>query len=688
MPNSFELSVDQLKGVGPKLANRLAELHIYTLQDLLFHLPLRYEDRSTVTDIAQIAPNQHVLLQGEVTGATILFGKRRSLLVNIKDDTGSTKLRFYHFNGGQKNALNNSRYIRCFGEVRLGSTGLELYHPEYTLADEPFGEPSLERLSAIYPTVKNLNQKTWRSLIQQALVKVVDQPPRDYLSVLDNQKNTLLSSLQTIHQPPKSVNVAQLVSGQHPCQQRLILEELAAQYIGQQQARQQFQTQQTLKLSAKRDLQQTLQQQLPYALTGAQQRVVAEIAHDLELNVPMLRLVQGDVGSGKTLVAAMAALQAIGNGYQVAVMAPTELLAEQHLANFTQWLQPLGFNVALLVGSSSVKQRRERLAQLASGEIQLLVGTHAIFQEGVDYAQLALVIIDEQHRFGVHQRLSLKQKNTNATPHQLVMTATPIPRTLAMSHYAQLDISIIDELPPGRKPITTTLLETHQKPRLIERVDAAIESSHQAYWVCTLIEENDELQAQAAEAAAEELIAALPHRRIGLIHGRLKAAEKAEVMAAFKNAEIDLLVATTVIEVGVDVPNANLMVIENPERLGLAQLHQLRGRVGRGSAQSYCVLLYQKPLSQNGKKRLQAMRSSTDGFVIAEQDLAIRGPGEILGTRQTGELRFRIADLTRDAALLPKAQAIGQRLLQTLSEDEQTALLNRWLAGKLHYGDV
>ena len=679
--------ITALRGVGPKLAEKLANLGITTQQDLLFHLPLRYEDRTTLSPIGGLQVGNTVLIQGEIRAADISFGRRRSLVVKVQDGTGLITLRFFHFNSGQKSAFKTNAYIRCFGEVRKGSAGLEIYHPEYQISEQPIAAPQQQNLTPVYPTVQGLQQKTWRSLIQQALNSVRKQPPHDYLAHQQNNIS-LIDALAIIHQPPPETNINALQSGEHPAMQRLILEELAAQYIAHQRIRYDIKTQAALPMAAAGTLSKTFLSTLPFTPTDAQQRVSTEIHQDMCLAAPMLRLVQGDVGSGKTLVAALAVLHAIENGYQAALMAPTEILAEQHFHNFCEWCEPLNIRVGFLASSVKGKKRVQLLEALACGDIQLLIGTHAIFQSDIVFKQLALVVVDEQHRFGVHQRLELKQKGGAYVPHQLVMTATPIPRTLTMTQFAELDCSIIDELPPGRKPITTTLLDASRREKLIERVRNACEQGQQAYWVCTLVEESELLQAEAAESTAITLSEAIAPLHVGLIHGRLKSAEKAELMAHFKAGEIDLLVATTVIEVGVDVPNANLMVIENPERLGLAQLHQLRGRVGRGQQASHCVLLFQKPLSQNGKRRLEAMRSSTDGFYIAEQDLAIRGPGEILGTRQTGELAFKIADIERDAHLIDYAQTIGKALLAQLNTLQCEQLVKRWLAGKTVYAEV
>ena len=642
----------ELKGVGPKLAEQLHKLHIHTLADLFFHLPFRYEDRSRITPIGALQPMSPAVFQGEVRGANILFGKRRSLLVKLQDHSGTVSLRFYHFNAAQKNQMSVGTTLRCYGEPRRGASGLEIYHPEYSVVrdDDPL---ELEaKLTPVYPATDGISQQRLRLLHEQATEllaqQAVDLPdllPADWLQQW--RLPTLSQALLFLHQPPSGTDLNRLMLGQHPAQKRLILEELLAHQLSLHKLRAQVQADQAPAVISQHALRNKLLAALPFKPTNAQQRVTAEITADLENPYPMLRLVQGDVGSGKTLVAALAACDLLEAGYQVALMAPTEILAEQHLQNLTGWFEPLGVQVGWLAGKIKGKARIQAQEAIADGSAQLVIGTHALFQDDVHFSRLGLVIIDEQHRFGVHQRLALREKGAhlNIAPHQLIMTATPIPRTLAMSAYADLDTSIIDELPPGRSPITTVAISDQRRPEVIERVNSACAEGAQAYWVCTLIEESETLQCQAAENTAAELREVLPHLRIGLVHGRMKPKEKADVMASFKAHELDLLVATTVIEVGVDVPNASLMIIENPERLGLAQLHQLRGRVGRGSARSHCVLLYKNPLSFTSKQRIQVLRDSQDGFYIAEQDLQIRGPGEMLGTRQTGLQMLRVADL-------------------------------------------
>lgn len=685
------IPVTQLKGVGAVMAEKLAKVGIENLQDVLFHLPSRYQDRTKVTPIAALQPGQDAVIVGTVMAANVVMGRRRSLMVRIQDATGSISLRFFHFSIAQKNALQKGTLIRCYGEARAGATGLEIYHPEYRAqsAEQPIALD--DSLTAIYPTTEGLTQQRLRSLAEQALAFLSPHSLPEWLpnSILDSyQLGPLEQAVRYLHQPPPDADTEQLLNGTHWAQQRLAFEELLTHQLSMQRMRNVLQAQQAPVLAAASSLPAQFLANLGFTLTHAQQRVGEEIAWDLQQNKPMLRLLQGDVGAGKTLVAALAALQAIEAGYQVALMAPTEILAEQHYLNFQKWFNPLNIEVAWLAGKLKGKVRTQALEQIAQGA-PMVVGTHALFQKEVQFARLALAIIDEQHRFGVQQRLALREKGVEGrfSPHQLIMTATPIPRTLAMSAYADLDTSILDELPPGRTPVNTVVLSDVRRNDVIARVRAACLEGRQAYWVCTLIEESEELTCQAAQTTYDELSQSLTELRIGLVHGRLKPAEKAQIMEAFKHNQLHLLIATTVIEVGVDVPNASLMIIENPERLGLAQLHQLRGRVGRGSTASHCVLLYHAPLSQIGRERLAIMRETNDGFVIAEKDLELRGPGEMLGTRQTGLLQFKVADLMRDSAMLPTVRDAALELLEHYPQ-QVDPLLERWLKHGQHYGQV
>ncbi|WP_263263703.1 ATP-dependent DNA helicase RecG [Pseudomonas sp. RIT-PI-S] len=683
--------VTALKGVGEAMAEKLARVGLETVQDVLFHLPLRYQDRTRVLPIGSLRPGQDAVIEGVVSGADIVMGKRRSLLVRLGDGSGVVSLRFYHFSNAQKDTLKRGTHLRCYGEARPGASGLEIYHPEYRAltGDEP--APVEQTLTPIYPLTEGLTQQRLRQLCQQSLGMLGPRSLPDWLPeelAREHRLSALGDAIRYLHQPPADADVDELALGQHWAQQRLIFEELLTHQLSQQRLRESLRAQRAPALPEPRTLPARYLANLGFTPTGAQRRVGGEISYDLNQDAPMLRLVQGDVGAGKTVVAALAALQAIEAGYQVALMAPTEILAEQHFINFQRWFEPLGIEVAWLAGKLKGKVRQGALERIASGA-PMVVGTHALFQPEVRFHRLALAIIDEQHRFGVQQRLALRQKGVDGKlcPHQLIMTATPIPRTLAMSAYADLDTSVLDELPPGRTPVNTVLVADSRRIEVIERVRAACAEGRQAYWVCTLIEESEELTCQAAETTFEELTSALGELRVGLVHGRMKPAEKAEVMARFKQGELQLLVATTVIEVGVDVPNASLMIIENPERLGLAQLHQLRGRVGRGSTASHCVLLYHPPLSFIGRERLGIMRETNDGFVIAEKDLELRGPGEMLGTRQTGLLQFKVADLMRDAHLLPAVREAAQELLARWP-GHVTPLLERWLRHGQQYGQV
>ena len=686
------MSPARLKGVGPALEKKLAAIGITSIQDLLFHLPLRYEDRTRITLTARARVGEYMQFEGEVTSCELQFGKRRSLRCSLRDSSGSITLRFFHFSAAQKESLSVGTQLRVYGEVKHGRAGFELFHPEYKPLSQA-NQKVADTLTPIYPTTEGLMQPRLRSIIGQAVDLVVgheaieDYLPREIVAKFNLA--SLTDAIKHIHRPPADAFGGWDREAPNPGRDRLAFEELLTHRLSLRRLREDVSAQPAPQFVGENQLIRGFLSTLPFELTGGQRRAFAEISEDLSRPTPMLRLLQGDVGSGKTVVAALSALRAIDAGYQVALMAPTEILAEQHAVNFRQWFEPLNIEVGWHSGKQKGKPRAEQLERVASGDCQILVGTHALFQGEVNYAKLGLIIIDEQHRFGVQQRLALRDKaaSMRINPHQLVMTATPIPRTLAMSAYADLDNSIIDELPPGRTPVNTLIVSNERRGEVIERIAAACENQSQAYWVCTLIDESEVLQCQAAEVTAQQLADQLPQVRVGLVHGRMKPSEKAEVMARFKAAEIDLLVATTVIEVGVDVPNSSLMVIENPERLGLAQLHQLRGRVGRGSIKSHCILLYQSPLSRNGKERLGVMRESNDGFYIAEKDLELRGPGQVLGTAQTGLMEFRIADLVRDAAMLDEVKDAADHVL---SQHPQVvdSLVRRWLGENIHYANV
>jgi ATP-dependent DNA helicase RecG len=664
---------------------KLAEAGIEQMQDLLFHLPLRYQDRTRITPIGGLQVGDDVVVEGEVRLADVAYGRRRSLVCRIQDGSGTLSLRFFHFSAAQKRNLEPGCRLRCYGEVRRGASGLEIYHPEYRKLDAGDDPGVEEALTPVYPTTAGITQTSWRKLCAQAVSQLAAASLPDLLAPGKASSMTLVDALQYLHAPPPDAPQALIREGRHPAQLRLALEELVAHNLSMERLRRQTQALGAPRMNAGEQSIDDLVERLGFSLTRAQVQVIAEISSDLGKPQPMLRLLQGDVGCGKTVVAACAARQVMSCGYQVAIMAPTEILAEQHYQSFYSWFEPLGITPHLLTGRLKGKARVQTLAAIADGSSILVIGTHALFQESVVFSQLGLVIVDEQHRFGVHQRLSLTDKGNR--PHQLVMTATPIPRTLSMVAYADLDCSVIDELPPGRQPVQTALIDNERRQPIIDRVRLACTAGRQAYWVCTLIEESEALQCQAAEVTATELQAQLPDIRVGLIHGRLKPAEKEELMRSFKAGEIALLVATTVIEVGVDVPNASLMIIENPERLGLAQLHQLRGRVGRGPEQSHCILLYQRPLSNQGKARLEAMRASNDGFYIAERDLELRGPGEVLGTRQTGLMEFRVANIMLHADLLDQVKVLAMQIADQ-SPDRADALIRRWLGGAERFAAV
>ena len=677
-----------LSGVGAAIAEKLSRIGIQNVQDLLFHLPMRYEDRTRITPISDVRSESFATIEGYVQHTEVQFGRRPILSVTLSDGTSKIMLKFFNFNAGMKNSLAVGVRVKAFGEIKRGRYMAEIHHPEYQIIRNNQPLALAETLTPIYSTTEGLKQASLRKMTEQALavlqnVQVAELLPEQY----NPHQYSLKEALALLHRPPPSVSAEVLEKGEHPAQKRLIFEELLAHNLAMQQLRLGVKQQYAEPLSYNTDLKQRFLESLPFQPTNAQKRVTEDVERDLAQPSPMMRLVQGDVGSGKTLVAALAALTAIDNGKQVALMAPTEILAEQHANNFANWLRPFGIEVGWLAGKVKGKARNAQLEAIKNGDVQMIIGTHALFQESVEFHDLALIIIDEQHRFGVHQRLTLREKGAKADhyPHQLIMTATPIPRTLAMTVYADLDTSIIDELPPGRTPIKTVVISEDRRPEIVQRVYQACKNEkRQAYWVCTLIDESEVLEAQAAAAIAEDLQRALPDLRISLVHGRMKPQEKQEIMAEFKAANIDLLVATTVIEVGVDVPNASLMIIENSERLGLAQLHQLRGRVGRGATASHCVLMYKPPLGKISSKRLQVMRDSQDGFYIAEKDLEIRGTGEILGTKQTGSAEFKVANLMRDRKIIPLVQRYAKQIIvenPPLAE----ALIKRWLNEKAEY---
>lgn len=685
------IPLTSLSGVGAAMADKLARLGIYNLQDLLLHLPLRYEDRTKITPIIDLRPEQYATIEAVVQTCDVQFGRRPILMVSLSDGTSKIMLRFFNFNAGMRNSFQPGVRVKAFGEVKRGRFMAEIHHPEYQILRDHQPIQLEENLTPIYSTTEGLKQASLRKMMDQALLLLEKTPIAELLPTeLNPYPFSLKEAIRFLHRPSPDVSLEALEKGQHPAQVRLIFEEFLAYNLAMNNVRMGSQQHAAYALLAQTDLKQRFLAQLPFKPTNAQARVTADIEQDLHRTFPMMRLVQGDVGSGKTLVAALAALSAIDNGKQVALMAPTEILAEQHAENFRRWFAPLGIQVGWLAGKVKGKARETELARIKQGEVQMIVGTHALFQEEVEFAQLALVIIDEQHRFGVHQRLMLREKGEQAGiyPHQLIMTATPIPRTLAMTVYADLDTSIIDELPPGRTPIKTVVISEERRAEIVARVQHACCQEHrQVYWVCTLIDESEILEAQAAQATLEDLQKSLPHLRIGLVHGRMKPAEKQAVMNEFKAAELDVLVATTVIEVGVDVPNASLMIIENAERLGLSQLHQLRGRVGRGTTASFCVLMYKPPLGKISQKRLQVLRDSQDGFYIAEKDLEIRGAGEVLGTKQTGMAEFKVADLMRDRKMIPTVQHYAQRLLTEYPERVEP-LIRRWLGQREIYSNA
>jgi ATP-dependent DNA helicase RecG len=681
-----------MRGVGAVLAEKLRRLGVCQVQDLLFVLPARYEDRTRISPIGSLSPGARTTVEGEVLLTEVVYRRRRQMLCRVSDGSGFLTLRFFYFSAAQQNGLARGTRIRCFGEIRRGPQGLEIVHPEYRRVLDKEPAALEETLTPIYPLTEGVPQGRLRALIAQALGELDTASVRDWIPARLMQPlglPTLKDALAYVHRPPREARLPELDAGRHPAQRRLAFEELLAHHVSLKLLKRAVKTDPAWSLEDREHLEARFLASLPFSLTRAQSAVLSEIDSDLSGTRPMVRLLQGDVGCGKTIVAAAAAARAAGTGLQAALMAPTELLAEQHWKNLRNWLQPLGLPVALASGSQPARTRRSALEAIASGEVRVVVGTHALFQDEMEFAKLALVIVDEQHRFGVQQRMLLQEKGRREGrfPHQLIMTATPIPRTLAMTAYADLDISVIDELPPGRTPVKTVVVPEQRRDEVVARIVQSCRAGRQVYWVCPLIEESEELRSQAAEETYAALAQALPEVKVGLVHGRMTSSRKEEAMLAFKNGKTQLLVATTVIEVGVDVPNATLMVVENAERMGLAQLHQLRGRVGRGTEASTCLLLYKAPLSPLARERLNAIRETNDGFEIARRDLELRGPGELLGTRQTGLAQLRVADLIRDADMLPRVQEAAELLLSAYP-DNIAALTARWIGADEQYGRV
>lgn len=685
-----------LKGVGPKIAEKLQKLGLNTQRDLLFHLPLRYEDRTQITAVGALQPGQRAVVQAEVLHVGSSFrrqGRSRKVLVaKLADHSGVFTVRLFYFNARQQQMLDKGNWIRCFGEVRFAQGELEMIHPEFQVIDieDP---PALDQnLTPIYPTTEGLHQQSITKIVAQAVDKLQSHDMAETLPQAWLEQHhfpDFRSAMLNLHRPTSRQDTQLIAQRTHPAQSRFVVEELAAHRLALLQRRAEIRIKKNPKITTTVQLLNRLVSSLPFDLTGAQEKVVADLLRDFDSGKPMIRLLQGDVGSGKTIVAALACLPVVESGFQCALMAPTEILAEQHFRNFQQWLEPLGVGVVNLMGADKGKKREQKLAAIASAEASVVIGTHALFQASVEFKSLGFIIIDEQHRFGVDQRLALQKKTIRGEmPHQLIMTATPIPRTMAMSIYADLDYSQIDELPPGRKPVTTSIVSEQQRQSLIQRVADSCQQGGQAYWVCTLIEESEALQCEAAEVTFETLQQQLPELSIALVHGRMKSAEKDNVIQAFKRGEIHILVATTVIEVGVDVPNASIMIIENPERLGLAQIHQLRGRVGRGSRESFCILLVKNNLAELARSRMDIIRNHQDGFIIAEKDLEIRGAGEVLGTRQTGEASFKIADILRDQKWFAQVDELANLIQQDQYADMRRQLLQNWVGERQGYTEV
>jgi ATP-dependent DNA helicase RecG len=696
MEHWSEQGLRYLKGVGPRVAEKLQRLGLQTQRDLLFHLPLRYEDRTFVTPVGSLQPGRRSQIEAEVLYAGVQFRRqgrsRRVLAAKLADNTGTIAVRFFFFSANQQQLFEKGNWLRCFGEVRLAQGALEMIHPEVQLIDREDPAPLPQTLTPIYPTTEGLHQASIKRILEQAIDKLDDDPiaetlPRDWLD--DHGFPDIVSAMTDLHRPMSKRDSELISQNRHPAQHRFVVEELAAHRLALLARRREIRRRSTPAIEGASRLEAGMLEALPFELTGAQQRVLGELMRDFEAGKPMIRLVQGDVGSGKTVVAALACLPVVESGYQAALMAPTEILAEQHLRNFETWLAPLGIGVVSLLGADKGRKRERKLEQIANGEAQVVIGTHALFQSSVEFDRLGFIVFDEQHRFGVDQRLALQRKTRgDEMPHQLIMTATPIPRTMAMSLYADLDYSQIDELPPGRKPVTTSIVSEQQRASLIRRVAESCAAGGQVYWVCTLIEESEALQCEAAEMTYETLVRQLPNLSIGLVHGRMKSDAKEAEIQAFKNGDTNILVATTVIEVGVDVPNASIMIIENPERLGLAQIHQLRGRVGRGARESFCILLVRNDLSSAARRRLEIIRSTQDGFVIAQKDLEIRGAGEVLGTRQTGDMSFRIADLIRDQKWFGEVGELASLMQQPKYAHARAELMRNWIGARQDYTEV
>ena len=678
-----------ISGLGKKTSDRLNQLGIHTLEHLLFHLPSRYQDKTSITPLSTASLDDEILIEASIDRIEVIPSRQRQLLCYLSDNQNHrVLLRFFHFTQYQKQALVRGETIQCFGEIKIGRQGLEMHHPEYRIISQdqkPLFEPTL---TPVYPLCAGVSQNKMKQWVNKALEVLKASVIDDYFEkITNNTMPSLKDSLFLLHHPNKDEDLLKIESFNHISQQRLIIEELATHQLSLLKIKEARKSKESKPISIRSSLSNKLISSLEFDLTSAQSRCINQINEDLSTSEPMLRLLQGDVGSGKTIVAVFALIQAVENNFQTAVMAPTEILARQHLQNFTNYLSPLGIQIAFLSGSQNTQERKDNLSLIENGKAKVIIGTHALFQENVYFDDLALVIIDEQHKFGVHQRLSLSKK-ANVTPHQLVMTATPIPRSLTMSAYADLDTSIIDELPPGRQTIETVALSNARRDELIEKIKQISKEGRQIYWVCTLIEESEDLRAESAEKTFAYLSDNLKDLKVVMIHGRLTKSEKEIIMSDFASGKTNLLVATTVIEVGVNVPNASLMIVENSERLGLAQLHQLRGRVGRGSEKSACVLLYQSPLSQTAKERLDILRQSNDGFLIAQKDLELRGPGEILGTQQTGIASMKIANIVRDAYLLKQVGFYSSKMLEA-EHDSQNALMSRWIdEEKTHYFDA